>query len=408
MRANRIYPTQAMWSGDSGVQPFQYPNIANGIQSPVSGSRGSAVRPSNPWLDELIPAFQCADANRESLSGGRQRASGPGSADGRFVRSTGGRSPDGAPQFNQAVDPGNYLWWYVDALSDDGRHGVSIIAFVGSVFSPYYAWANRSQPADANDYCALNVAIYSPGNKRWTMTERGGKWIHRDQHTFQIGPSGLHWDGNCLTISIAERAIPFGQKVAGTIKVYPEQLFQFTTPLDDAEKHRWGPIAPSARVEVSMDQPKLSWHGHAYFDSNEGDEAISVPFTEWDWSRASMKDGSTAVIYDVRQKSGVERLIAMRFKPDGSVEPFEAPARQALKKTGWRIQRHMRTDANTIASTSQLLEDTPFYARSILQSTLLGEKVTSMHETLNVPRLVATSTQLMLPWRMPRIPRMFS
>ena len=68
----------------------------------------------------------------------------------------------------------------------------------------------------------------------------------------------------------------------------------------------------------------------------------------------------------------------------------------------------MRTDANTIASTNQLLEDTPFYARSILESSLLGEKVTSMHETLNVPRLVATSTQLMLPWRMPRIPRMFS
>jgi len=240
------------------------------------------------------------------------------------------------------------------------------------------------------------------------MTERGGKWIHRDQHTFQIGPSALHWDGKCLTINIAERAIPFGQKVAGTIKVYPDQLFQFTTPLDDGAKHRWGPIAPSARVEVSMQHPALHWQGHAYFDSNEGDEAISVPFTEWDWSRASLKDGSTAVIYDVRQKSGVDRLIALRFKPDGGVEPFEAPARQALRKTGWRIQRHMRTDSNTVASTSKLLEDTPFYARSILQSTLLGEKVTSMHETLNVPRLVATSTQLMLPWRMPRIPRMFS
>lgn len=279
---------------------------------------------------------------------------------------------------------------------------------MGSVFSPYYAWANRKAAANANDYCALNVAIYSPGNKRWTMTERGGKWIYRDQNTFQIGPSQLHWDGSSLAIDIAERAIPFGQKVAGKIRIYPQQLFTSVATLDDAGKHRWGPIAPSARVEVEMMHPQIQWKGHAYFDSNEGDEAISNPFTEWDWSRASLRDGSTAVIYDVRQKNGIEKLIALRFKPDGSIEPFQAPARQALKKTGWRIQRHMRSDLGSIVSTTQLLEDTPFYARSILQSRLLGESVVSMHETLNVPRLVATSTQLMLPWRMPRIPRFMS
>ena len=33
----------------------------------------------------------------------------------------------------------------------------------------------------------------------------------------------------------------------------------------------------------------------------------------------------------------------------------------------------------------------------------LGERVTSVHETLNVPRVVARSTRLMLPWRMPRV-----
>jgi len=41
------------------------------------------------------------------------------------------------------VKPGGYAWWYVDALSADGRFGLSIIAFVGSVFSPYYALARR-------------------------------------------------------------------------------------------------------------------------------------------------------------------------------------------------------------------------------------------------------------------------
>ena len=52
---------------------------------------------------------------------------------------------------------------------------------------------------------------------------------------------------------------------------------------------------------------------------------------------------------------------------------------------------------------TQTLEDTPFYVRSVLSSGLLGEQVASVHETLNVPRLVSTAVQLMLPWRMPRV-----
>ena len=49
--------------------------------------------------------------------------------------------------FDQPVAPGGYAWWYVDALSDDGRHGLTIIAFVGSVFSPYYAWSGATRSA---------------------------------------------------------------------------------------------------------------------------------------------------------------------------------------------------------------------------------------------------------------------
>jgi hypothetical protein len=54
------------------------------------------------------------------------------------------------------------------------------------------------------------------------------------------------------------------------------------------------------------------------------------------------------------------------------------------------------------ASVRETLEDTPFYVRSVLNSSLLGERVVSVHETLNVPRFASTAVQLMLPWRMPR------
>ena len=45
------------------------------------------------------------------------------------------------PRFSATVAPEGYLWWYVDAISDDGRYGITLIAQLGSCFSPYYASA---------------------------------------------------------------------------------------------------------------------------------------------------------------------------------------------------------------------------------------------------------------------------
>jgi carotenoid 1,2-hydratase len=275
---------------------------------------------------------------------------------------------------------------------------------VGSVFSPYYAWALDKNPATpAENHCALNVALYGDAGRRWTMTERSAASVQRSRSAFSVGPSSLHWDGSSLRIDINEVGMPIPQRVRGRVRVWPRGLSTFHAPLDDGGRHRWGPIAPCARIEVDMDQPGARWSGEAYLDSNEGDEPITRPFTEWDWSRAALKDGSTAVIYDVRQKAGADRVIARRFRPDGSSEAFDAPPRQALPRTAWRIHRTMRSEPGEPARVTQTLEDTPFYVRSVLDSQLFGERVTSVHETLNVPRVVSTPVRLMLPWRMPRV-----
>ena len=62
----------------------------------------------------------------------------------------------------------------------------------------------------------------------------------------------------------------------------------------------------------------------------------------------------------------------------------------------------MRSEGSAPVREIDLLEDTPFYERSVLASRLLGEDVISVHETLNVPRLVSPLVQRMLPFRMPR------
>jgi carotenoid 1,2-hydratase len=353
-------------------------------------------------MDELFCTPQFNMQSQESLSSGGEYSPRAGGSDGSNVRTTCGRSANGAPAFDQVVPHGGYLWWYVDGISDDGQHGITIIAFVGSVFSPYYLWANRTNYADPNHYCCLNVAIYSKGQKRWTMTERGRKYSSRDAHVFQIGPSQVEWRNDALEITINERAIPFGQKVAGKIKLYPEQLFHYSVPLDTQGKHRWGPIAPTSTISVDLQSPNIKWQGHAYLDSNEGDEPINRPFYEWDWARALLKNGNTAVMYDVREKNGAEKLLALNFQRDGKVTEFSLGERFKLPKTMWQIQRNLRSDHPDVKVIDNL-EDTPFYSRSILSGKWLGEEVTCMHETLNIPRFSSPVVQLMLPWRMPRL-----
>jgi len=246
------------------------------------------------------------------------------------------------------------------------------------------------------------VALYGQGARRWTMTERGRRWVHRSADTFRVGPSRLRWTGQSLVVDIDEVAVPLPRRVRGRITLHPQALCTFSAPLDAAARHRWGPIAPCSRVEVEFDDPALRWQGHAYMDSNEGDEPIDRPFSTWDWSRATMGDGSTAVIYDVRPKVGSSRVIAQRFATDGSAHAFEPPARQALPHSLWRVGRGMRSAGPQLARVLQTLEDTPFYVRSTLQAQLMGESVTALHESLDLPRVVSWPVRMMLPFRMPR------
>jgi carotenoid 1,2-hydratase len=216
----------------------------------------------------------------------------------------------------------------------------------------------------------------------------------------------VHWDGQALLIDIDEVCSPLPRRVRGRVRVHPQGLCAFVAPLDGAGRHRWGPIAPCARVEVELERPGLRWSGQAYLDSNEGDEPVDLAFVGWDWSRANLRDGSTAVVYDVRPAASsgqaADRLIAQRFAPDGRCAAFEPPPRRRLPRSRWGLSRAQRGDPGAPVSVRQTLEDTPFYVRSVVDASLLGEPVTAVHESLDVPRLVSLPVQGMLPFRMPR------
>ncbi len=307
------------------------------------------------------------------------------------------RRPD-APSFDAAVGSQGYAWWYIDALSDDGAHGLTIIAFIGSVFSPYYFWAGRRDPLD---HVALNVALYGPRGNRWAMTERGRGSLTRDAARLSIGPSALRWDGDALVVDFTEIGMPIPRGVRGQARIMPAAFNAESVALDPQRRHVWQPIAPRARVEVRLTDPVLSWSGTGYVDANTGSEPLEAGFADWQWSRAHLR-ADTAVFYEGVRRDGSAFALALRFDAAGRATLVEAPPPAPLPRTAWRVGRATHADAGAAARVVKTWEDSPFYARSTVATRLFGEDALAVHESLSLDRFRLPIVKAMLPFRMPR------
>ncbi|WP_421694614.1 carotenoid 1,2-hydratase [Aestuariivirga sp.] len=303
------------------------------------------------------------------------------------------------PGFDAPVPAGGYRWWYLDGLSDDGRHGLTIIGFVGSVFSPYYARARRRGGADPEDHCALNVALYGDAGHRWSMTERGKRFVSRNETRLAIGPSAMRWEEGALVIDIDEVTVPLPSRLKGQVRLMPSAICHHDVALDPQGQHSWRPVAPFSRIEVALDRPKLSWSGIGYHDSNWGSVPLEDSFESWVWSRAATKEGSS-IVYDTRLRSGENRAFAIDISADGGVTGRAVPPRQEMTGTFWRMARHMRS-ARPFRAVS-LLEDSPFYARTLLRMQTEHGEADAFHESLSLARFRSPVVQMMLPFRMPR------
>jgi carotenoid 1,2-hydratase len=270
------------------------------------------------------------------------------------------------------------------------------------VFSPYYAWRRRGGGGDPGDHCAVNLVLYRPRAKRWAMTERGRGALERDAARLRIGPSALHWRGQTLEIDVDELTVPWPTRLRGRLRVHMPQVLRTSYALDAAGRHRWRPLAPCARIDVELTRPQLRWHGAAYVDSNFGDVPLERDFVRWDWSRGSLPDGRTAVLYDVERGDGTPLSLALAFDAAGRAQTLQPPPAVTLPTTGWRIGRGTRSDPGSQARVLRTFEDTPFYARSLVRTQLHGTALTAVHESLSLTRFASPVVQAMLPFRMPR------
>jgi len=318
------------------------------------------------------------------------------------------------PDFAAPVAGNGYAWWYLDALSECGRHGLTMIAMLGCVFSPWYAAARRRGGGEPLDHPALNLALYGASGRRWALTERGRDDLERSAAHLAIGPSSLHWDGDRLRIEVNEITSPWPTRLRGSVTVHPAMLLSRAYAIDADGRHLWTPISPYCRIEVEFTQPELRWIGTAYLDANEGAAPLEADFDSWNWSRASSAERSR-IFYDTRWRSSAAdhpsegrpaegRSISLMIDGAGRTEELPAPPRRRLPATWWGIDRETRCDAGAEARVIETLESGPFYARSLIRTQAEGREWTAFHESVSLRRFAARWVQTLLPVRLPRRP----
>lgn len=300
--------------------------------------------------------------------------------------------------FDFPVVKNGYRWWYVDGFSDCGQHGVTLIFFIGTVFSPFYASARKRGDADPREFVCVNAVFYEPKRKYWAMTERRMRDLQTSSNSLMIGPSSMSFDGRHLNVTIDERSAPMRRPIRGTVRLDLQQRTDKCFRLHSGGEHRWWPIAPSTKVEVALDAPNLKWSGGAYMDTNAGTVPLEETFSDWHWSRADL-GANCRIVYEAHARDGESCLMSLFGNAqDGLASEHSAPRRDLNMGPVWRVKRPARSYQGF--KVHKTLEDTPFYTRSHLHDAS-GNSV--MHESLDLDRFASFWVQRLLPFRMRKI-----
>lgn len=273
-----------------------------------------------------------------------------------------------------------------------------MIAFIGSVFSPWYRWSGRRDP---HEHVCINVATYGPGG-RFTMTDRGRPALRQAADTFTVGPSSLHWDGSRLLIDIDEiGSLPLVSRVRGRITLTPAAITGMEVALTADHGHLWRPFAPVAGIEVALEVPGWQWSGHGYFDANFGTRALEADFDTWTWGRYPTAEGATC-FYDARRRDGTELNAAVAFDAHGNAHEITAPPKARMSRSPWAVARETRADPGYRPRQVKPMLDAPFYSRAMVRTSLGGEETVGVHEALDLRRF---RWPLLMPMIAVRVPR---
>lgn len=401
MQRNHIPTTEKIWPFLFGGTNTPTSDDAAGLREAFSSVGRVTLRAEPQGNDGNLETAKVYDETKKPVHGRGRGSSRGRDSNGDSLRRARGRGDENAPNFNIDVPPNGYAWWYVDGVDPNSGRAISVIAFIGSVFSPWYKWSGRREPQ--NNVC-INVATYGPGG-RFTMTDRGRSALRQTEHSFTVGPSSLMWDPieKTLTIHVDEiSSPPIISRVRGKIILRPRSITNVELPLTSSGSHVWRPFAPNADIEVDLEAKGWQWSGHGYFDANFGTRALEQDFNYWTWGRFPVQSG-TQCFYDLELRDGTKTMHAIDFDLHGAaVETPSAPPLRRFKNSLWAVKRETRCDENATPRQVQNLLDAPFYNRAVVQTQLNSEKSIGVFEALDLHRFRNKIITAMLAVRVPR------
>jgi len=316
--------------------------------------------------------------------------------------------------FNHIVSPGGYAWWYLDGLSDCGRYAVTAIAFVGSVFSPYYARARkRSAQADPNHHCALNLIFYERGKTPvWIFREYAQTTvIERTATRFALGHSVVETRGAQEVWSFRERTTPFPKliprEIVGSITLDNPYPWAPAAPvlLAAQGQHQWWPMTPKTRLTVNVPALGWQWQGDGYCDANAGEAPLEDAFSSWSWGRFHLPDGATLIAYDAVARHEAPLSLRLHASAAGDRIAYESESLPLVTCATSRWGLPVSAPGSVGGPrpvVQQTFEDTPFYARHQVQTSLGGTLTNGVVETLSLDRFQARWVRNLLPFRLRR------
>ena len=292
--------------------------------------------------------------------------------------------------------PGGFMWWYADAVDDDGN-GFVLIWSWGLPFLPGYASAERrGMPQMPGDRPSLNLSVYKDGKL--------------DFYTFQeFEPGEAKWDGDSVWQFGSNRMT--SEEVDGR-RVFTASIDLGVPGTDDrltgsltidgvarignfderpSMDHDWSPLTGPATslMDLRFEDRRWRFDGRGYHDRNGGRVPMhQLPFDHWLWGRLPFGDREL-IYYLFWEADGSEPLcLAMEIDENGhttthqNVQVERSERRRGLAGLSWHNQLKILVDGKTWLTVQHpnVLDDGPFYMRYQIRGQHGGASALGMAE----------------------------
>lgn len=260
-----------------------------------------------------------------------------------------------------------YEWWYLDAISADGRTAFVFIWFAGLPFSPD-ALTNheRGRPASARDHVAMFTAVYVDGKQIAYALNRHPEAefaASREGLSVRVGPNTLGRDEDGAISAVVDAPMLFGGgRLSGDLRVCPSGTDGGgIREVEGKSDHVWNPLNPSCSVAGTLrlagadgsEKWSTEFEGRGYVDHNYGRRPLTEGIRRWHWGRAHLGD-TTIVYYHTEPTSGSDESVLAVI--DGSGAPADC-SDVRFEATDWRRRVLCPRFPNAVAVSGQRGDD---------------------------------------------------